>query len=185
MIRGKHNKPGKTREMIIQYILNNGETEEPSLREYLYRKYDIRDQKTIKGHLEQLRKMGYLKKHKKAGLSNLWKIDGIKGIYKIFENFPELRQDLQKNNSVIDILLEKHQQILKPEMQTYFKSFIEDSPKLLEMFLKHSSEELSKIAVNIPEIDYSKCPVIDAELIDKSILKLFCVSKIWDILFNN
>jgi Fe2+ or Zn2+ uptake regulation protein len=186
MIRGKHNKPGKTREIIIRYILDHlGETEEPLLREYLYKKHDISDQKTIKKHLEQLREMGYIKKHKKTGLSNRWKIDGMEGVCKIFEKFPELRQDLQKNDSVIEMLLHEHHQILKePKTQIYFKSFIEDSPKFLEMFLKYSSEELSKIVVRLPEIDYSKCPIADAELIDKLILKIFCASKISDILLD-
>lgn len=186
MIRGKHNKPGKTREIIIRYILDHiNETEEPLLREYLYKKHDIGNEKTVKKHLEQLRKAGCIKKRERLGLSNLWRIDGIEEACKIFEKFPELRQDLQKNNVVINILLQKHRQILKePETQTYFKSFIEDSPKFLELFLKHSSEELSKIVVNLPEIDYSKSHIKESELKDKLILKLFYASKISDILFS-
>lgn len=186
MIRGKHNKPGKTREIIIRYILDHlNEIEEPSLREYLYRKHDIGDEKTIKEHLEQLRKVGCIKKRQRAGLSNHWKIDGIEEVCKIFEKFPEVRQDLQNNNVVIDMLLQKHQQILKePETQTYFKSFIKDSSKFLELFLKYSSEELSKIVVNLPEIDYSKSYIKESELKDELILKLFYASKISDILFS-
>jgi len=184
MNRGEHNKPGKTKEIMVQCLLVSSDgLEEPVLRNFLHEKYDIRDQKTIKMHLEQLRKKGCIKKYEKTGLSNHWKIDKIEHFIKIFEEFPGLHADLQVNNLLINMLLQKHQSILKEPDLKYFKSFIEDSPKFLEIFLKRSPEEIIKAADYIPEIntDFNEYP----EIKDRPILKFYCTSKILDILNGN
>jgi hypothetical protein len=80
------------------------------------------------------------------------------------------------------MLLQKHQSILKELDLKYFKSFIEDSPKFLEIFLKRSPEDIIKVGHYIPEIskDFNEY----TEINDRPILKFYCVSKIFDILFN-
>ena len=186
MNRGKHYKPGQTKEIIVQCILVSPDgLEEPMLRDYLHAKYDIGNQKTIKEHLEQLRKTGCLKKYEMTGLPNRWRIDKIEQFNKIFDKFPGLHTDLQINNLLISLLLQKHQSILKePDLQKYFRSFIGDSPKFLEIFLKRSPEDILKTAAYLPEINtnsYNKY-YENAEIRDRTILKIYLASKIFDIL---
>lgn len=186
MNRGQHGKHGKTKEIIIRYILNNPDgIEEKLLREYLNNNDNIVNPTTIKIHLEKLRKMGCIKKHKKAGFSNLWIIDRIDQISKILENFTELSPDLRKSDTVINILLQKHQQILgNPDSQKYFRTFVGDSQQFFEAFLKHSSEILSRAAAKLPNPNSSHPYVKNIELKDQMILKIFCSSKILDILYD-
>lgn len=186
MICGQHAKRGKTREIITRYILNSPDgIEEKLLREYLSTNDNIINPKTIKIHLEKLRKMGCIKKHKKAGFSNRWIVDRTDQISKILENFPELSPDLRKSDTVINILLQKHQQILsEPDSQKYFRTFVGDSQRFFETFLKHSPETLSRVAARLPNLNLSNPYVKNIELKDKMILKIFCSSKILDILFD-
>jgi hypothetical protein len=186
MMRGQHGKHGKTKEIIIRYILNSSDgIEEKLLREYLDTNDNIIDSKTIKIHLEKLRQIGCIKKHKKAGFSNRWTIDKIDHIFKILENFPELSPDLRKSDTVINMLLQKHQPILRePDSQKYFRTFVGDSPQFFEAFLKHSSELLTRAATKLPNPNFSHPYVKNVDLKDNMILKIFCSSKVLDILYD-
>lgn len=186
MNRGEHNKRGKTKELIVQCILVNPDgLEEPILRDYLHTKHNIGDQKTIKSHLEQLRKMGCIKKYEITGFPNRWKINKIEQFSKILDEFPGLCIDLQVNKVLVDLLLQKHRPILvEPDLQKYFKSFIEDSLNFLKVFLRKSPEEILKATKHIPEINtsfYNKY-FGNVQIKDNMILKLYCISKILDIL---
>lgn len=186
MIRGQHGKQGKTKEIIIRYILDGPDgLEETLLREYLDKNDNIVCPKTIKMHLEKLRQMNCIKKHKKAGFTNRWSVDNIDQILDILKNFPELSTYLRKSDIVINILLRKHSQILKePDSQKYFRTFVEESQQFFEAFLKHSPERLLETAVKLPNPNFSHPYVKNIELKDQMILKIFCSSKILDILFD-
>lgn len=186
MNRGEHNKHGKTKEIIVQCILVSPYgLEEPMLRDYLRTKYDIRDQKTIREHLEQLRKVNCIKKYETIGHPNRWKIEKIEHFSEIYDKFPCLHPDLQVNKLLIDLLVQKHGSILKePALVKHFKSFIEDSPKFLETFLKRNTEDIQRAASHLPEVNtnfYDKY-YGNEEIKDMFIFKIYHASKIIDIL---
>ncbi len=186
MMCGQHGKRGETKEIIIRYILNTSDgIEEKLLREYLSTNDNIICAKTIKTHLEKLRRMGCIKKHIKAGSSNCWTIEGVDQIFKILENFPELNKDLRKSDIVINILLRKHPQILREtDIQKYFRTFVGDSQQFFEAFLRHSPETLLKAAIKLPNPNFSHPYIKNVDLKDQMILKIFCSSKILDILYD-
>lgn len=67
-----------------------------------------------------------------------------------------LSPDLRKSDTVINILLQKHRQILRePDSQKYFRTFVGESQQFFEAFLKHSSEMLSRAATVLPNPNLS------------------------------
>lgn len=115
MLRGQHNKPNVIKKEIIRYILTQPhETEEPALRDYLKEKYNIHEKKSISNHLEKLRQMGCIRKYEKPGLANCWRIENSEQIDKISKTYEELIPDLQKNDTILSMVANKHKKLVKP-----------------------------------------------------------------------
>jgi|GEM_PF-3026299 hypothetical protein len=73
--RGKGNPPGVTKKEILRLILNNPSgIAEPEIREHLWKKYLIGDDKGVKDHLKELKEeIGLpLRKIGKSGGANVW-----------------------------------------------------------------------------------------------------------------
>lgn len=151
MEQGKHNKRGETKKIIILYIVAKGQTNEPDIREYLRKYHNIKEKKNIREQLEGLLVQGCLEKDDADGrLPNRWDIEKIENVKNILEKFPELQHDLQRSPRIANLLLEKHQQLIKePDAPKWFRTMLKISPAFFNMCMKHSSEKLLEIATKI------------------------------------
>jgi hypothetical protein len=103
---GGHLNIGEVKFSILEFILENKEhVEEPAIRKYLLKKYDVSDQSNINRHLHNLQEQGYIEliPPQKNGRSNQWNIKKLKSLKRIRENFPELR--LHKNEKAINTII--------------------------------------------------------------------------------
>ena len=104
--QGGHLNIGEVKSSILEFILENKElVEEPAIRRYLLKKYDVIDQGNINRHLHDLRKHECIEliPQQKKGLSNQWDIKKLKNLKKIREEFPELR--LNKYEKAINMII--------------------------------------------------------------------------------
>lgn len=138
-----HEKPGEIKKSIIEYLLtqNNG-IDEPTLRDYIKRKFDISENKTIKNHLKDLLEQGCIKKNVTSGYSNHWIIEDIENIQNIYEKYTNLHRNLIECTNVILIITNtfsfyENDSINKIDWQKALKI-----PSFFELLLENNVEDI-------------------------------------------
>ncbi|HEX3013701.1 MAG TPA: hypothetical protein VHO92_05465 [Methanobacterium sp.] len=102
--RGQHLKKNEVKTEILRYILDkNSPVLEPDIREHLKKKFGTNDSKTMKTHFQELQKLNCIKKIANVGKENEWRIDSIKQLNSIKENFKEI--ELHSCKKPIEILV--------------------------------------------------------------------------------
>lgn len=141
--RGEHYQPQETKRKIIEFVLDypNG-IEEPTLRDYLRNSLNISEQKSIKLHLENLRKRGCLEKIKNSGFANIWTIktaDNIRSIISFLgEPFLPILQNKSLINTIITSLFFNMDKMKDPEYRKVHVWFFGDMPTKFNFILRYS-----------------------------------------------
>lgn len=113
--RGERQKKGETKKKIIEFILSTSSlfVEESEIRDYLKKNYDIREPKNIKKLLKDLSKKNLIAKQEiQRGFDNIWGIENLLQIQKIFEEYKDTIKILQNNEKITSMLIEKHLNML-------------------------------------------------------------------------
>lgn len=104
--RGQHLKKNEVKIEILRYILDNDSPVlEPDIREHLKKTFGINDSKTMKAHFQDLQKLNCVRKITNLGKENEWRIDSIKQLNKLKENFKEI--ELHSYKKPIEIVVNK------------------------------------------------------------------------------
>lgn len=117
--RGQHLKRNEVKTEILRYILDKDDPVlEPDIREHLRKTFGTNDSKTMKAHFQDLQKFNCVRKITNSGKENEWRIDSIKQLINIKENFKEIK--LHSHKKPIEILVNK----FTGEIELPFKGII-------------------------------------------------------------
>lgn len=104
--KGQHLKKNEVKTEILRYILDNDSPVlEPDIREHLKKTFGTNDSKTMKAHFQDLLKLNCVRKITNSGKENEWRIDSIKQLINIKENFKEI--ELHSHKRSIEIVVNK------------------------------------------------------------------------------
>lgn len=104
---GMHEKPGEIKKSIFEYLLTqkNG-IDEPTLRDFIKKKHQISENKTIKNHLKDLLNGGCVSKIETAGYANHWIIDNIIQLKNFYEKYDIFLYIIPNSERAITIILD-------------------------------------------------------------------------------
>ena len=159
--RGERQKKGETKKKIIEFISSTSSlfVEESEIRDFLKKNYDIREPKNIKKLLKDLSKKNLITKQEiQRGFDNIWGIENIIQIQKIFEEYKDVIKILQINEKITSMLIEK-----QLEQQSYLNllDVIEVSESCKEC-LKYPLRP-DDIRCNLNEKEREKCYDLNME----------------------
>ena len=131
--KGQRSGTGEVKREIIKYALEHGGMfEEPTLKDFLEEKVNVR-RDTVKKHLSDLEKKGIFKKTGEKGYANIWQIiEDVKAIEIIYKEF-HLLQHLQQSDFILDCIVEKHS-LLFPD-HNELKEMLRSSAEFFEVCL--------------------------------------------------
>ena len=102
--RGQHLKKNEAKVEILKFVLDNDSPVlEPDIREHLKKTFGTNDSKTMKVHFQNLQKLQCIKKVANSGKENEWKIDSVKHLKNINENFKEM--ELNRFKKAVEIIV--------------------------------------------------------------------------------
>jgi hypothetical protein len=155
--RGKHLKKNEAKIEILKYIIDNdGPVIEPDIREHLKKTFGIKDTKTIKLHFKDLQKLQCIKKISNSGKENEWRIDSIKQLNNIKENFKGI--DLHCYKRPIEILVSQ----FTSEIELPFKGIVVSPDESTIRAYLRMSPTFFDLCMSIDIIDlYERCEILE------------------------
>lgn len=139
---------GKIKTEIIIYIISQPYAVSGSeIKEYLRIKYNIRDERDIRQHFEDLLKSHCIEKIKKVGYENKWDITKIKILKNVWHDFSEIK--LNKYEKSLNIVLKELGYSLDSPNASRLRSELFLSPSFFKMCLENNIEALYALSYKI------------------------------------